>query len=137
MEGAKNLNHTKLLFLCCFVAFHLCGCASDSRSLGNNLSDIRAAETEKVQGKTNSERARAIKENIMKVHELEGVSVVIEGRTALIGLRVKENTTKETERIKKEAARLAKEADTNITSTSITSNEEITTMIEQMERERL
>lgn len=107
------------------------------RGLENNLSEIRAAETDKVEGKSNSERAQTIKDNLMKIQELDGASVVIEGRTALIGLRVKEKNAKDIERIKKEASRLAKEADTNIISTSITSNEEITSMIEEMERERL
>lgn len=137
MKGAKKLNQKNTAFIFFLISLSLCGCAQDMRGLENNLSEIRAAETEKVEGRSSSERAENVKENIMKIQELDGASVVIEGRTALIGLRIKENNTKDIERIKKEASRLAKEADTNITSTSITSNKEITTMIEEMERERI
>lgn len=137
MKGAKKLNQKNTAFIFFFISLSLCGCAQDMRGLENNLSEIRAAETEKVEGRSSSERAENVKENIMKIQELDGASVVIEGRTALIGLRIKEDNTKDIERIKKEASRLAKEADTNITSTSITSNKEITTMIEEMERERI
>lgn len=137
MKGAKKLNQKNTAFIFFLISLSLCGCAQDMRGLENNLSEIRAAETEKVEGRSSSERAENVKENIMKIQELDGASVVIEGRTALIGLRIKEDNTKDIERIKKEASRLAKEADTNITSTSITSNKEITTMIEEMERERI
>lgn len=131
------MNPKKTAFIFFLISLSLCGCAADTRALENNLFEIRSAETEKVEGRSSSERAQNVKENIMKIQELDGVSVVIEGRTALIGLRIKENNTKDIERIKKEASRLAKEADTNIVSTSITSNEEITSMIEEMERERI
>lgn len=131
------MNQKKTAFIFFLISLSLCGCAADTRALENNLFEIRAAETEKVEGRSSSERAQNVKENIMKIQELDGASVVIEGRTALIGLRIKENNTKDIEKIKKEASRLAKEADTNIVSTSITSNEEITSMIEDMERERI
>lgn len=129
------MRYCKVFAIICFLIL-LCGCSVQKEGMQNNLSATRLAEDTIVNDKSEEERAQIIKENILKVEKLKGASVVIQGHTALIGLRIEENNAKEIERIKKEASRLAKEADTAIESTAITSNEEIASMIEEMEREQ-
>lgn len=125
----------KIVFsiFCCSIA--LAGC--QSKTLENNLSQIRIAKAAELEeGKTKAERAKEIKQNILKINEIQEVAVIIEGKTALIGLRLKENSQKDVVNLKAEADILAKEADKNIDSTAITANENITAMIEKMEKER-
>ena len=113
----------------------LTGCRSNT--LENNLSQIRIARAAELeQGKTKSERAKEIKQNILQLEEIQQAAVIIEGKTALIGLRLKEDSQKDVIRLKSEADILAKEADENIDGTAITANENITAMIEKMEKER-
>ena len=113
----------------------LTGCRSNT--LENNLSQIRIARAAELeQGKTKSERAKEIKQNILQLEEIQQAAVIIEGKTALIGLRLKEDSQKDVVRLKSEADILAKEADENIDGTAITANENITAMIEKMEKER-
>ena len=125
----------KVIFVnfCCGMI--LTGCRSNT--LENNLSQIRIARAAELeQGKTKSERAKEIKQNILQLEEIQQAAVIIEGKTALIGLRLKEDSQKDVVRLKSEADILAKEADENIDGTAITANENITAMIEKMEKER-
>ena len=111
----------KVIFgiFCCGMI--LTGCRSNT--LENNLSQIRIARAAELeQGKTKSERAKEIKQNILQLEEIQQAAVIIEGKTALIGLRLKEDSQKD--------------ADENIDGTAITANENITAMIEKMEKER-
>lgn len=120
------------IFCCTMI---LTGCRSNT--LEDNLSQIRIAKAAELeQGKTKSERAKEIKQNILQLEEIKQAAVIIEGKTALIGLRLKEDSQKDVIRLKTEADILAKEADENIEGTAITANENITTMIEKMEKER-
>ena len=125
----------KVIFgiFCCGMI--LTGCRSNT--LENNLSQIRIARAAELeQGKTKSERAKEIKQNILQLKEIQQAAVNIEKKTALIGLRLKEDSQKDVVRLKSEADILAKEADENIDGTAITANENITAMIEKMEKER-
>ena len=125
----------KVIFgiFCCGMI--LTGCRSNT--LENNLSQIRIARAAELeQGKTKSERAKEIKQNILQLKEIQQAALIIEGETALIGLRLKEDSQKDVVRLKSEADILAKEADENIDGTAITANENITAMIEKMEKER-
>ena len=125
----------KVIFgiFCCGMI--LTGCRSNT--LENNLSQIRIARAAELeQGKTKSERAKEIKQNILQLKEIQQAAVIIEGKTALIGLRLKEDSQKDVVRLKSEADILAKEADENIDGTTITANENITAMIEKKEKER-
>ena len=118
---------------CCTMILTACR----SNTLEDNLSQIRIAKAAELeQGKTKSERAKEIKQNILQLEEINQSAVIIEGKTALIGLRLKEDSQKDVIRLKTEADILAKEADENIEGTAITANENITTMIEKMEKER-
>ena len=125
----------KIIFVIFCCGMILTGCRSNT--LENNLSQIRIARAAELeQGKTKSERAKEIKQNILQLEEIQQAAVIIEGKTALIGLRLKEDSQKDVVRLKSEADILAKEADENIDGTAITANENITAMIEKMEKER-
>ncbi len=125
----------KVIFVIFCCGMILTGCRSNT--LENNLSQIRIARAAELeQGKTKSERAKEIKQNILQLEEIQQAAVIIEGKTALIGLRLKEDSQKDVVRLKSEADILAKEADENIDGTAITANENITAMIEKMEKER-
>ncbi|NLK37768.1 MAG: hypothetical protein GX299_06765 [Epulopiscium sp.] len=121
-----------LILISCYL---LCGCST--KGIQNNLSQIRIARAQEITSeRSNAERAKIIKENILTLEELKGAAVVVEGNTALIGLRIKQEWLEDGMRIKKEAGNLAKEADEAIQSTSVTVSESITKMIEQMEHKR-
>ncbi len=125
----------KVIFVIFCCGMIVTGCRSNT--LENNLSQIRIARAAELeQGKTKSERAKEIKQNILQLEEIQQAAVIIEGKTALIGLRLKEDSQKDVVRLKSEADILAKEADENIDGTAITANENITAMIEKMEKER-
>ena len=125
----------KVIFVIFCCGMILTGCRSNT--LENNLSQIRIARAAELeQGKTKSERAKEIKQNILQLEEIQQAAVIIEGKTALIGLRLKEDSQKDVVRLKSDEDILAKEADENIDGTAITANENITAMIEKMEKER-
>ena len=87
--------------------------------------------------KSPEERAIAIKRRLYQIEEVTGCGVVVEGHTAIIGLRLEENLEQnEISRVKKEADTAAKEEDEYIESTSITMNTYIVSLIEDMERKR-
>lgn len=132
-KGRKNMKKI-LLIIFCFTVL-LCGC--QSRTLQNNISQIRIAKAAELeQQKTKAQRAEEIKNNLLQLEEIQSAAVIIEGKTALIGLRLKQHSQKDVVRLKAEADILAKQADDSIDGTAITANENITAMIEKMEKER-
>ena len=69
------------------------------------------------------------------MEEVVGTAVVVEGHTAIIGLRLEGNLEQnEIDSVKREADALAKNADVYIDNTSITTNSFIVSLIEEMER---
>ena len=121
----------KIIFSIFCFSILLAGC--QSKTLENNLSQIRIAKAAELEeGKTKTERSKEIEKNILKIEEIQEAAVVIEGKTALIGLRIKKDSKKNIVDLKAEADILAREADKNIDSTAITANENITTMIENL-----
>lgn len=90
-----------------------------------------------VGDRTPEERAMIIKTRLKQIDAVIGTAVVVEGHTAIIGLRLEENMEQnEIASVKKEADALAKGADVSIESTSITTNSYIVSLIEDMERKR-
>ena len=90
-----------------------------------------------VDDKTPEERALTIKNRLKQAHEVTGTAVVVEGHTAIIGLRLEEGLEQnEIFAVKKEADLAARGADVSVESTSITTNSYIVSMIEDMERRR-
>lgn len=124
-----------ILFLLCTLV--CCGCVP-AKQLENNLTQIRIAKgSEMASGKTDEERAQDIKEILlMKMSEVKGAAVVVESHTALIGLRIEEDFIEHSVAIKEEAGQLAKQTDATILGASVTTNERIISMIEDLERKR-
>lgn len=119
-----------------FMAVLLSGCRAEATE--NNLSQLHFVKYDDMVGeKTPEERAVAIKRRIYQIDEVTGCAVVVEGHTAIIGLRLEENMEQNNmSRVKKEADSAAKEADEFIESTSITMNSYIVSLIEDMEQRR-
>lgn len=122
------------LLLC--LAMLLSGCRAEVTE--NNLSHLHFVKaSEELGEKSPEERAAAIKRRLYQIEEVTGCAVVVEGHTAIIGLRLRENMEQNAMgRVKKEADTAAKEADEYIESASITMNSHIVTLIEDMERKR-
>lgn len=121
--------------LLCLTVF-LAGCRAEVTE--NNLSHLHFVKAaEELGEKTPEERAAAIKRRLYQIEEVTGCAVVVEGHTAIIGLRLQENMEQNAmSRVKKEADAAAREADRYIESASITMNSHIVALIEDMERER-
>ena len=96
---------------------------------------VKAAE--EVGDRTQEERALMVKNRLGQIKDVIGTAVVVEGHTAIIGLRLEENMEQNREAsVRKEADVLAKGADADIESTSVTTNTYIVALIEKMERQR-
>lgn len=114
----------------------LAGCRAEVTE--NNLSKVHFVKANAELGeKTPEERAWAIKQRLRQIEEISGNAVIVEGHTAIIGLRLREETEQSAmARVKKEVDRAAREVDRYIESTSITMNSRIVSLIEEMERKR-
>lgn len=125
----------KLVFFCLMV-FFCAGCGAEMTE--ENLSKVHFVKADLEMGdKTPEERAWAIKQKLKQIDKVIGTAVVVEGHTAIIGLRLEKNLEQnEFSAVKKEADLAAREADEYIESTSITMNTYIVSLIEEMERSR-
>lgn len=103
-----------------------------------NLSKLHFTKAELEMGeKTPQERAMAIKRRLQQVEGVIGTGVVVEGHTAIIGLRLETGVEQTAiSRVKQEADAKAREADAFIENTSITTNVYIVSLIEEMEHRR-
>ena len=133
-EAMQMKKRAGLLFF--LLAAFLQGCSAEATE--NNLSQLHFVKYDDMEGeKSPEERAIAIKRRLYQIEEVTGCGVVVEGHTAIIGLRLEENLEQnEISRVKKEADTAAKEEDEYIESTSITMNTYIVSLIEDMERKR-
>ncbi|MDD3394434.1 MAG: hypothetical protein EOM28_06090 [Clostridia bacterium] len=118
------------------MAIYICsGCSTTA--VENNLSGVHFVKADDNIGeKTAKERAQSIKALLHQMNGITGNAVVVEGHTAIIGLRLEEGMQNEASRLTKEADIAAREADEYINNTSITTNEKIVSLIEEMERKR-
>ncbi|MDD3393978.1 MAG: YhcN/YlaJ family sporulation lipoprotein [Anaerotignum sp.] len=118
------------------MAIYICsGCSTTA--VENNLSGVHFVKADdKIGEKTAKERAQSIKAQLHQMNGITGNAVVVEGHTAIIGLRLEEGMENEASRLTKEADIAAREADEYISNTSITTNEKIVSLIEEMERKR-
>ena len=112
------------------------GCSAEMTE--ENVSKAHFVKAEQEVGeKTPEERAMTIKTRLKQIDEVVGTAVVVEGHTAIIGLRLEENMEQnEIDAVKKEADAAARAADVSVESTSITTNSYIVSMIEDVERRR-
>lgn len=122
----------------CFIVFSMVffsGC--NATVTENNLSSVHFVKADDLMGdKTPEERASSIKSMLYNIKGISGNAVVVEGHTAIIGLRLEEGMENEATRLSREADTVAKEADKYINNTSITTNIKIVSLIEKMEKKR-
>lgn len=86
---------------------------------------------------TQEERAAIIKRRLYQQEAVGGCAVVVEGHTAIIGLRLREDMEQNRlSSVRKAVDVAAREADPELESTSITMNPHIVSLIEEMERKR-
>lgn len=124
-------------WLVCFLILMVCvGCQAEMTEEAQQKIHFVKADLE-VGDRTPEERAMIIKTRLKQIEKVVGTAVVVEGHTAIIGLRLKDGMEQnQTADVKKEADTLAKGAGVSIESTSITTNSYIVSMIEEMERSR-
>ena len=120
-----------------FLMMTVCvGCKAEMTEKAQQKIHFAKADLE-VGDRTPEERAMIIKTRLKQIDEVVGTAVVVDGHTAIIGLRLKEGTEQnEIDAVKKEAETLAKGADVSIESASVTTNSYIVSMIEDMEHSR-
>jgi len=120
-----------------FLVMAFCtGCGA--RVTDEDLSKVHFVKAElEINDRTPEERALIIKNRLKQISGVIGTAVVVEGHTAIIGLRLEENMEQnEISAVKREAEALVKGAEVSIESTSITTNGYIVSLIEDMERKR-
>lgn len=98
----------------------------------NHMGGIFANETEQSQ----AQRAEAVKEELYKIEGITGSAVVIEGHTAIIGLRTKEMGKKQAKLLIAQVEQVVKNTKVDIQNVSVTTKESIVTLIEKEEKER-
>lgn len=124
-----------MFFLLAAVGLFCAGCRAEATE--NNLSQMHFVKYDDMVGdKTQEERAAAIKRRLGELDGILGSAVVVEGHTAIIGLRIEGEGQEELRKVRREADAAAKDADEYIESTSITTNGRIVALIEEMERKR-
>ncbi len=118
------------------LLFFCTGCRAEVTE--EDLSDLHFVKADAVMGeKSPEERALSIKNRLTQIDGIIGTAVVVEGRTAIIGLRLEETVEQSRfSRVKQEVDAAAREVDQYIDNTSITMNSYIVSMIEEMERSR-
>lgn len=126
----------KKLVILWWMLFCCVGCGAEMTE--DSLSQVHFVKAEREVGdKTQEERALIIKNRLGQVDGIIGTAVVVEGHTAIIGLRLEDGMEQnEISAVKKKTDLAAKEADVSIETTSITTNGYIVSLIERMERER-
>jgi len=114
----------------------LTGCRVEMTEESQQQLHFVKAEQE-VGDKTPEERALTVKMRLDQIDGIVGTAVVVEGRTAIIGLRLEGGMKQnEIDSVKREADAAAKAAGVSIESTSVTANSYIVSLIEEMERKR-
>ena len=125
----------KKLWVLALAVLAFSGCSATATQ--NNLSRINFVKANSQMGdKTPEERAESIKKFLHQINGLKGNAVIVEGHTAIIGLRLEKGMEDDITRLSREAYTAARQADEYIDNTSITTNERIVSLIEEMERKR-
>ena len=78
-----------------------------------------------------------LKNRLKQIEEVAGTAVVVEGKTAIIGLHLKDGLEQNAvNTVRRRAEELAKSAEVDIEYTSVTANDYLVGLIEEMERKR-
>jgi len=116
--------------------FLLCGCGAEMTEEAQQKNHFVKAEAE-IGDRTPEERALLLKNRLMQAEGVIGTAVVVEGHTAIIGLRLAEDMEQTgADAVKREVEGLVRSAETDIENISITANSYLVGLIEEMERKR-
>lgn len=127
----------KKMVLSCFLLIFLC-CGCSLAVTENNLLKTRTAKANELQnGKSMAERATDVKEQIGRIDGVTGSAVVIEGHTAIIGLRTKDLQKKEQKQLIDNVQTAAVQTDDTLYFVSVTVDENIVSQIEKEEKTRM
>lgn len=112
------------------------GCGADLTE--KDLSELHFGKAERMIGeKSPEQRALSIKDRLTQMEEVTGTAVIVEGHTAIIGLRLEDSVEQNRlAAVKQEAEDAAKAADEYIETVSVTTNAYIVSLMEEMERSR-
>ena len=125
----------KWMLLCVSMTIWMSGCSLHVTE--NNLLRARAEKADQMMnGKSPEERALEIKTAISRVDGVSASAVIVEGRTAIIGVRTDAQESKEIGRLTRAVRNAARQTDTEVYAVSVTVNDEIVTQIEEEERSR-
>ena len=126
----------RILTMLILVAVLCAGCGAEMTEEAQQKIHFVKAEQE-IGDRTPEERALIIKNRLSQVDGIDGTAVVVEGKTAIIGLRLENGMEQnEVDAVRRKVDTLAKHADVQIENTSVTTNGDIVSMIEEMERKR-
>ena len=120
-----------------FLVLFLCvGCKAEMTEEAQQKIHFVKAE-EEIGDRTPEERVMIIKSRLKQMEEVVGTAVVVDGKTAIIGLRLKNDMEQnEMDTVKRKADILAKSAGVDIENTSVTANDYLVGLIEELERKR-
>ena len=120
-----------------FLILFLCvGCKAEMTEEAQQKIHFVKAE-EEIGDRTPEERAMILKNRLKQIEEVAGTAVVVDGKTAIIGLRLKNDMEQnEMDTVKRKADILAKSAGVDIENTSVTANDYLVGLIEELERKR-
>ena len=120
-----------------FLVLFLCvGCKAEMTEEPQQKIHFVKAE-EEIGDRTPEERAMSLKNRLKQMGEVMGTAVIVEGKTAIIGLRMKKDMEqKEVDAVKRKVDALVKSAEVDIENTSVTANDYLVGLIEEMERKR-
>ena len=120
-----------------FLVLFLCvGCKAGMTEEPQQKIHFVKAE-EEIGDRTPEERAMILKNRLKQIEEVAGTAVVVEGKTAIIGLRLKNAMEQnEVDAVKRKADVLTRSAEVDIEHTSVTANDYLVGLIEEMERKR-
>ena len=127
------MRKTGVIFLMLFLCV---GCKAEMTEEPQQKIHFVKAE-EEIGDRTPEERAMILKNRLKQIEEVAGTAVVVEGKTAIIGLRLKKDMEQNAiDAVKRKADVLAKSAEADIENTSVTANDYLIGLIEEMERKR-
>ena len=127
------MRKTAMIFLILFLCV---GCKAEMTEEAQQKIHFVKAE-EEINDRTPEERVMIIKSRLKQMEEVVGTAVVVDGKTAIIGLRLKNDMEQnEMDTVKRKADILAKSAGVDIENTSVTANDYLVGLIEELERKR-
>ena len=127
------MRKTGVIFLMLFLCV---GCKAEMTEEPQQKIHFVKAE-EEIGDRTPEERAMILKNRLKQIEEVAGTAVVVEGKTAIIGLRLKNAMEQnEVDAVKRKADVLTRSAEVDIEHTSVTANDYLVGLIEEMERKR-